>query len=204
MRPISIITPWLNASELCRPYAKGLQGAQVIVVDNGSSPEHAAKIAAMVASLGGILIRNEVNHLFARANNQGLAVANGEIVLFLNNDVEARPLFLEQVSRDVQPGGLYGPSLLEKFGLGYLEGWCLAAERPTWDLLGGWDDEYYEGLYWEDNDLCYRAMRLGLKLEQRPWGVWHHSNYTSSKVDGAYKHSSSNMQKFLQRIGREL
>ena len=37
------------------------------------------------------LIRNQVNAGFARANNQGLAPAQGEAVLFLNQDAEIRP-----------------------------------------------------------------------------------------------------------------
>lgn len=180
-------------------YAKGVAGAQVIVIDNGSAPEHAVKIRAMVAGLDGIYLRNEHNALFAEANNQGLAHATGEIVVFLNNDVECRAGFLEQVERDVEAEALYGPSKLEKFGFPYLEGWCIAAPRAVWATLGGWDTQYFKGLYWEDNDLCFRALQKGYTLNQRPWPVWHFNNYTSNLVPGAKDHSAENMQKFLER-----
>lgn len=197
---ISVVTPWLNASELCGMYAKGLQGAQIIAVDNASEPEHAQRIKAMAEESGGIYIRNETNLLFATANNQGLDASTGDIVLFLNNDVECRNGFLEQVERDVQPGGLYGPSMLYKHGLGYLEGWCIAARREVFTTLDGWDDKYYSGLYWEDNDLCARAQAMGYELVTTHWSVWHFNNYTTRQTPGATASYLANEAKFVERL----
>lgn len=197
---VSVVTPWLNASELCAMYARGLVGAQLIAVDNGSEPDHAERIRVMAEGAGGIYLRNEFNFLFAAANNQGLAQATGEIVLFLNNDVECRRGFLEQVERDVQPGALYGPSKLTKHKQPYLEGWCIAGTRETWDALGGWDDLNYRGLYWEDNDLCFRAAQQGIKLIQTRWPVWHQNNYTSNRTPGAKDHAFENERVFLEKV----
>jgi len=198
---ISIVTPWLNHSELCPVYQRNLKGAQVIVVDNGSIKSHEWAIRSMVKHLGGVYIRNEDNRLFAAANNQGLEAATGEIVLFLNNDVDCRPGFLDKVAADVKPGGLYGPSLLDKHGLAYLEGWCIAAYLDVWLSLNGWDDSYYQGLYWEDNDLCWRAVQMGYTLNEVDWPVWHYNNYTSNGVPGAKDRSAENEAKFLARAG---
>jgi GT2 family glycosyltransferase len=200
---ISIVTPWLNASELCPMYARGLAGAELVIVDNGSEAEHAERIRAMVERTNGIYLRNEENRLFAEANNQGLAAATGDIIVFLNNDVECRAGFLEQVERDTEGGALYGPSKLEKFGHPYLEGWCIAAQRSVWEALRGWDAEYFTGLYWEDNDLCYRATKAGFLLIQRPWPVWHFNNYTSNRTPGAKDNSAGNMARFLERANAQ-
>jgi O-antigen biosynthesis protein len=199
---ISIITPWLNNSQLCQMYAKGVTGAEVIVVDNASTGDHPLKIAAMVQRLGGVYIRNETNNLFAKANNQGLEQATGEIVVFLNNDVECRPGFLAQVEKDVRPGALYGPSKLNRHGVDYLEGWCIAAKHDVWLDLGGWDDTYYQGLYWEDNDLCWRAMQKGYQLVETRWPVWHYNNYTTNQTPGAMAHAAANEARFLERISQ--
>jgi GT2 family glycosyltransferase len=199
---ISIVTPFLNHSELIPMFAHSTTGAQVIIVDNGSEPEHAEKLQAFCKLAGerAIYIRNETNRGFSAANNQGLAVATGEIVVFMNNDVECRPGWLDQVARDVQPGILCGPSLLIKHGWRYLEGYCIAAHRGVWGALGGWEEHYYTGLYWEDNDLCARAVHAGFELVKTTWPVWHFNNYTSRGMPGADSHSKDNERKFLERV----
>jgi GT2 family glycosyltransferase len=196
---VSIITPWLDHSELCQVYERGVQGAEVIVIDNGSQPEHAAKIAAMLERLSGKYIRNEDNRFFAPANNQGLQVATGEIVLFLNNDVELRAGFLEQVKRDVKHGGLYGPSKGNRYGEDYIEGWCIAGMRDDWSMLNGWPEDM-PGMYWEDNVLCFRAKRQGMTLHRTSWPAWHYSNYTSCQTPGAYDTSAANARFFMEEL----
>lgn len=62
---------------------------EIIVVDNASedgSPEMAEKRFPEVT-----LIKNDENRGFGRANNQGLALAQGRYVLFLNSDAEVDP-----------------------------------------------------------------------------------------------------------------
>jgi GT2 family glycosyltransferase len=196
---ISIITPWLNHSELCRTYEKSVQGADVIIIDNASEGTHAYKIEQMVDRLGGLYICNSENRFFAPANNQGLAEAVGDIVVFLNNDVELRPGFLEAVERDVKPGGLYGPSKGIRYEREYIEGWCIAATLDTWRQVGGWPEDL-PGMYWEDNLLCLRAERAGITLHQTNWPAWHHSNYTTRQTPGAYDHSAANEQYFLKEL----
>ena len=164
--PISVITPWLDHPELIADYEAAVRGAQVIVVDNGSEPAAARLLREMVERLGGVCVRNETNVGFAAANNQGLPHVERDLVLFLNDDVRGEPGFLQAVARDTSEGVLAGPSLQRQLVYGmvlpYLEGWCLAARRATWARIDRWDAETYVGPYWEDNDVCLRALCTGL------------------------------------------
>jgi glycosyltransferase involved in cell wall biosynthesis len=141
MPSLSIITPWYgpNSVALMADYYAAVQGAQVITVDNASEHAIAQQLSAMTTELGGEYIRNNTNVGFAAANNQGYARATGDIVIFLNSDIAAPAGWLNAVAADVQPGALYGPSLAQQLIYGmwlpYLEGWCIAATRETWDGL---------------------------------------------------------------------
>lgn len=64
---------------------------ETIVIDNASSDDTAQGLPM----LEGIRVhRNEQNLGFAKACNQGAAMAKGKYVLFLNNDTEAQPNWL--------------------------------------------------------------------------------------------------------------
>ncbi|WP_022821742.1 glycosyltransferase family 2 protein [Hymenobacter norwichensis] len=66
---------------------------EVIVVDN-ASPE--AEVQPIADQFPGVqLIRSAENLGFAGGNNLGIAVAKGKYLLFLNNDTEVDPGFLE-------------------------------------------------------------------------------------------------------------
>ena len=196
---ISIVTPVLNCSELIPVYQKSTAGAEVVIVDNASTSPHAENWREFAKGAGGIYIRNNENRRFAPANNQGMRMATGDILLFMNNDVECAPGWLDQVARDVKPGGLYGVSLLSKHGIDYLEGFCIAAHRHTWMTLGGWD-ETLPGMYWEDNFLALKAAQIGVTLHRCRWPVYHYTNYTSRNTPGAYDRSAGNEREFVRRV----
>ena len=174
---VSIVTPWRDHPELIADYERAVQGAQVIIVDNGSQPEAAAELLAMVERLGGVYLRNEHNAGFAAANNQGFAHAEGDIVVFLNNDIAAPPEFLEAVRRDVQAGELVGAQMgchmLWGLNVPYIIGWCGAARREVFQQLGGWDAAAYVDPLWEDNDLSLRAIEAGINVRQCYWPIHH-------------------------------
>jgi GT2 family glycosyltransferase len=203
MTTVSIITPWLNARELIPLFQQSTAEAdEIVIIDNGSDWHMARKLEEMCAAhKRGLYLRNQTNLGFATANNQGLKAATGEIIAFMNNDVACEPGFIGKLTRDVQPGGLYGPSLMSKHGQKYLEGWLIAGRRDVWDALNGWDDEYYTGLYWEDNDLCFRAVKAGFALIQAAWPVRHYGNYTTRLMLGqATRYAAENEQKFIARV----
>ncbi len=67
----------------------------VIVVDNGSSDETRARIRSEWPAVQ--LECLDENPGFARACNHGVAASSGEVIVLLNNDVDARPDFLERL-----------------------------------------------------------------------------------------------------------
>jgi len=202
---LSIITPFHNYPELIPAYEAAVRGAEVIIIDNASEQDCAAQLVSMTERLGGVYIRNDENKGFAYANNQGLAAATGDIVVFLNSDVRAHGDWLSAVST-CKRGSLYSPSagmrLVDGTPIYYLEGYCLFGWRDDFIRIGGWNDTDFPGLYWEDNEICWRASRAGLGLKQVALPLEHLSNYTSQRTPGAYEASTAN-QAVFERIVRE-
>jgi N-acetylglucosaminyl-diphospho-decaprenol L-rhamnosyltransferase len=93
---------------------------EIIVIDNASSDGSAAMVAAEFAEVR--LIANTENLGFTRGNNQGLAVARGRCVFFLNPDTElvgyALETMLAHLDADPEVGAL-GPQL--RYGDGSLQ-----------------------------------------------------------------------------------
>lgn len=85
-----IITNW-NTQELVRAALESIiahppgVSYEIIVVDNGSEDGSPAMIAQTFPSVR--LLRNDQNVGYARANNQGVVVAKGEVLLLLGSDV---------------------------------------------------------------------------------------------------------------------
>ncbi len=202
---ISIITPFHNCPELLPDYEAAVFGAQVIVIDNASDAETSDKLRAMVDRLknDSVYIRNETNEKYAHANNQGLEAATGDIVVFLNNDIQARGDWLQIVSR-CKRGAFHSPAAgiryVDGTPLYYLEGFCLYGWREDFIRIGGWNDTDFPGLYWEDNELCWRAGRAGIGLKQVGLPIVHLSNYTSKRTPGAYDHSAGNQAVFEAKV----
>lgn len=76
---------------------------------------------------------------------------------------------------------------------------CCALLRTTWDLLGGLDEGYVNGM--EDMDLCLRARDAGLRIVYEPAArIVHHE----SRTEGRFHHATSNIQRFLAQHGAML
>ena len=199
---ITIITPWLNHPELIPEYEKAVHGAEVIIIDNNSDEQSAQAIREMVVRLNGTYIHNSANAGYAKANNQGLEAATGEVTIFLNNDITAPPGWLDSLA-NIRGGALYAPSMGMRYvdgsGVLYLEGWCLIGRTSDFRKIGGWAQDW-DGLYWEDNELCWRAMRAGLSMRTLPLKIKHINNYTSKDTPGAYDRSEANHARFEQIV----
>lgn len=113
-------------------------GIEVIVVDNGSADGSAE--AAAARERPPVLILNDGNAGYARANNQGLEVARGRYLMLLNSDTVVPPGALARLVRwmDAHPAaGVCGPALRSPDGS--LQRTCRSLESPwRWfcDLSG--------------------------------------------------------------------
>lgn len=210
---LTVVTPWLDRPHFIPDYEAAVRapGVEVVIVDNGSSAENARRLRDLVARLGGKLVRNETNRWFAAANNQGLAAATGDAVVFLSNDVWAPgPGWLAAAGADIDrhPGALLGPTLLQlsagEHKVPFLEGWCVGASRGTLERIGGWNERLFTMPCWEDAELCVRAVRLGHPLLRTAWQVRHKGRGTSAEVAGTYAAADENLATLLAIIeGRE-
>jgi GT2 family glycosyltransferase len=95
---ISIITVNYNQSEVTCQLLESLRKitypeVEIIVVDNGSQSDNPERISERYPESQ--LIRSPVNLGFAGGNNLGIKQSKGEYLLFLNNDTEVDPGFME-------------------------------------------------------------------------------------------------------------
>src|SRR5947209_7019769 len=103
MAPLaSVIIPLFNNVTLTRACFEALVATtpehvyEVVLVDNGSTDGTGELLDALAGDV--TIIRNRVNRGFAGACNQGAAAARGEYYVFLNNDTEPLPGWLEPLT----------------------------------------------------------------------------------------------------------
>jgi GT2 family glycosyltransferase/glycosyltransferase involved in cell wall biosynthesis len=140
-RPIvSIIIPVYNKFELTYQCVKSIQeqGAripyEIIIVDDCSRDE---TILASFAFTGGVrLVRNTTNLSFVRTCNRGFEVARGEYVVFLNNDTQVKPFWLDELYETMRRDdkiGIAGSKLL------YPDGRLQECGGIIWRMGDGWN-----------------------------------------------------------------
>jgi glycosyltransferase involved in cell wall biosynthesis len=188
--PVSIVIPARNAaatidaqlSALAEQHYPG--SIEVIVVDNGSDDDTAARARAWRARIPGLrvmLARERTGPGHAR--NVGFAAAHNELILMCDADdvadVEwAQHLVNALEGGDAVAGGavawIGGPlprtSSPNRFrvGLDFLPAFssCSAAiRRPAWRAVGGFDEDLRQG---EDLDLAWRIQLAGFRLKAAP------------------------------------
>ena len=125
MLDLSIVIVSWNVKDLLRrclasvisDQGSGIRGAEIVVVDNGSTDGSVAMVREEFPRV--CLIANETNVGFTNANNQALAECRGRTLLLLNPDTEVRPGALEAMVAymDAHPQvGALGPQLLHPDG----------------------------------------------------------------------------------------
>lgn len=90
---MSVIIPTRNQAVLLRNCLDGIRttayaGLQIVIVDNGSDEEDAVALLRQADEDGAIVLRRPGKFNFSALNNQAVEHARGDLLCFLNNDVE--------------------------------------------------------------------------------------------------------------------
>lgn len=220
---ISIITPVWNLASTTAQYLYDNNihypndpGIQWIIINNGSTDDTGGILQYWKDIIGDrlIILKNEINLGFSVACNQGAARADGDILLFLNNDVIIKGDYLTPLEKALadNPRSLAGPQLANSdtgwnvFGgkiISYLIGWCLAVPKTIFDALGGFD-ERYSPAYYEDIDLCYNALQKGYELQQIWVPLQHLGEQSGGQLDDKRGITEANRVKFAKKWGLKL
>lgn len=190
---------------------------QIILVDNGSKDD-TCKWFIENGRANDILIRNQENKGFSKANNQALKVASGEYILFLNNDTEINAdNWTKSFMEGIQDADIIGPTMrklvidnhdfsfifagdghdLDPFA--YIEGWCLFGRKIVFNALGGMDEQFSPA-YSEDADLSFKAIQAGFrlkKIENVP--IVHFGSKTSTKMPELFQVTVKNRKKLYRK-----
>jgi GT2 family glycosyltransferase len=202
MISVAIVTPWLNHPEFMGGYFGATAHAdEIIIVDTGCTRDVQKSLAAYTKfkKNGSSIYKYEGERGYSHWCNFGISKAKSDVIVCLNNDIAGSPDWIEDV-RCCTKRRLYGQELKQQNIDGvltpYIAGWAIAAHRDVWKELGGWNEAFKVG-YWEDNELCFRAMMRGIQLEVRDWRLRHLDNGTSRDTPGAYDESEKNKQRFV-------
>ncbi|MHC1698303.1 MAG: glycosyltransferase [Geobacteraceae bacterium] len=173
---VSIIIPVYNRLEftekclvtLSRNTAAG--SYELILIDNGST-DGTADFLQKQGNLSKV-ISNQNNLGFAKACNQGAEAANGEFLVFLNNDTEPQPGWLDALVRIIYANpavGAVGSKLLYPDGTIQHAGVVLVDDRIMHDPLVG--RHIYSGkpadLPEANKPFCYQALTAASLMIRR-------------------------------------
>jgi GT2 family glycosyltransferase len=189
---VSVVIPVHNGGNAFRRCLKALQNipavAEIIVVSDGES-DGSWRVAQ---EFGTRLIRLNESKGPARARNIGAAAATGDILFFVDADVEVHANTVAQVAdsfaRDPQLAALIGsyddapgaPNFLSQYknllhhythqtaclDASTFWGACGAIRRSIFQVIGGFDERYRRPCI-EDIELGYRLKQAGYKIHLR-------------------------------------
>lgn len=176
---------------------------EVIVICNGVEPEF-RQFVQQNARIDKYAI-NSVNVGVSRAWNMGAMLATGEILCFLNDDVEVGDSALDRlcdVLRDDPAIGVTGPrgSLwkgtehdryvgeAEPEDADNISGFCFLVRSDVFHRLGGFDVAYTPAGF-EEIDFCLAVRRAGLRCRVVPGlPIVHHERHGVSTSTGTVQY----------------
>ena len=146
---VSIVILTLDGAAMLRTLLASLEqfntwpDIEIILVDHGTDNETKDVVAAASTKFHIRHVRPGRNHSFAFSCNRGAQIARGEIVLFLNNDIELIEDIVPRIVAGVQAtGGLVGIKLLPEYRDGQAVPHRQIGVRFRWNLRQGWTVPY--------------------------------------------------------------
>jgi GT2 family glycosyltransferase len=174
---VSLIAVNYNGSSQVDRFLAGVRASdyaplEVIVVDNASSDDSAALFAAAEDMMA---IESPENLGYGRGCNLGAKHARGELLLFMNPDVDLHTDTISILVRDLlenpdaaivcattlDPGTQHARQRRVE-DVASMNATTILVERTHFERLEGFDPWIF--LYSEDADLCYRTWLLGRRV----------------------------------------
>ncbi|MBU0633593.1 MAG: glycosyltransferase family 2 protein [Candidatus Omnitrophica bacterium] len=126
---VSIVIVTWNAGKFIREclesvFSQNLDNLEVIITDNNSTDGTLEIIESYMPRV--CLIKNDENKGFCFANNQAIAIAQGEYILTLNSDVVLDKDYISNLKKH----------FLNNNGIGMVQGKFLREDKKTIDSLG--------------------------------------------------------------------
>jgi GT2 family glycosyltransferase len=174
-------------------------GHEIVVVDDGSSEEHASRDERAVAAIPGATLLRQANRGPAAARNAGYRSGSGRLVAFLDDDCSPATDWVVQLvaafERDPQLAAV-GGRVLPAPSTNWVSRFCAATEyssgvpptfenaatanacyrREVLDELDGFDERFvHPG--GDDPDLSARARAAGHTLRFVPEAVVYHAEF---------------------------
>lgn len=197
---------------------------EVIVVDNGTrlpliERENLKDLLWYYTRPDGpqniLVLRNEKNEGYARANNQGMEKATGDYLVFLNNDVVVGPGWLEGMIKCYEGFpktgivGAYSNSVSGRqcvfeakasrraFFNRRIVTHCALVGRERLKEVGPWDETFPAGLY-SDDDLSLRFIQAGYNNVIAPVFVLHFGSRTLMQNEEKYRANLEKAKELFQ------
>lgn len=208
---LSIITLTYNKLEYTKQFIESLyrytKDFELIIVDNGSTDGTVDFIKSLDKDNIKLIV-NSKNLGFPKGNNQGLEIAEGEYIGFLNNDILLSPNWFEECEKVFlkEKVGFISPRHINphydntdnknyisyfrnnfNYKIEYEKTFdecvfsCVLTKREILNKIGSFD-EIYSPAFFEDNDLKYRAILANLGIFVSNSVCFYHYGSITSKT----------------------
>lgn len=206
---VSIVVVSHDGAEHLRTLVRGLTEStdypelELIAVDNGSDDDSLDFLRSVAAPFPISIVANPHNESFSDANNQGAARARGELLLFLNNDIEPfESGWLRELAacRRAHEAGAVGATLLfphedlDRFPHGFAvqhRGLTFRDEDATIaPALRGWEADPLDAGLGDDAEsaaVVAACLLVDAQLFKRLGGFTHGFFYGAEDIDFALK-----------------
>lgn len=201
---VSVVLTTLNGEQKIRTQLDSLVGQrpsvewELIVADNGSSDATLEIVWEYEPKLPSLRIVDASDKAgYPHAANAGVGAADGDRILFVNDDDEAGEGWIDAMSRALEQSELAAGRLeyrklnepwlvavrgeaqsegLPRWSLGthlaFGFGCALGVRREVHDAIGGFDEQMVPAA--EDADYCWRAQYAGAEIRFVPDAVMHY------------------------------
>jgi len=160
---------------------------EVIVVDDGSSHGTQKMVEGKNPSCGLKYLRYKERKGQSKAKNLGINHAQGEVIIFIDDDVFCPPQFIRQHARfhkkydniivdgpainTDRTDNLFGDkkkrflAFLDFFGASFVTS-NTSCKKGSLIKAGGFDEEFGKKFGWQDRELSFRLKKMGVKRKK--------------------------------------